>query len=51
MVIPLIKLEYRLTKRSRFQFGMQGFGAVLPYSATDLVDAQSAISNSAILCL
>ena len=39
-VIPLIKLEYRLTERSRFQFGMQGFGTVLPYSATDLVDVR-----------
>ena len=39
-LIPLVKLEYRLTRRSRFQFGVQGFGAILPYTVTDLMDAK-----------
>jgi hypothetical protein len=39
-IIPLVKLEYRLTLRSRLQFGAQGLGTILPYSVTDLVDNQ-----------
>jgi hypothetical protein len=35
-VIPLVKLEYRLTGRTRFQFGLQGIGNLLPYAVTDL---------------
>ena len=38
--IPLVKLEYRLTERTRFQFGMQGFGQSLPYEVTDLVNPE-----------
>ena len=38
--IPLVKLEYRLTERTRFQFGMQGFGPSLPYEVTDLVNPE-----------
>lgn len=36
-LIPLVKLEYRLTERTRFQLGFQGFGSLAPYAVTDLV--------------
>ncbi len=36
-LIPLMKLEYRLTGRTRFQFGVQGITSRLPYSVTDFV--------------
>jgi hypothetical protein len=35
-LIPLTKLEYRLTQRTRFQLGFQGFGMFLPYRVVDL---------------
>ena len=38
--IPLSKLEYRLTERTRFQLGFQGFGPWLPYRVTDLVNPE-----------
>ena len=38
--IPLAKLEFRLTERTRFQFGLQGFGSKLPYTVTDLVNPE-----------
>jgi hypothetical protein len=34
--IPIVKLEYRLTGRSRIQLGLQGV-SVFPYASTDLV--------------
>ena len=34
--IPIVKLEYRLTGRSRFQLGLQGI-SVFPYASADLV--------------
>ena len=34
--IPLMKLEYRLTSRTRFQLGAQGITSLLPYKVTDL---------------
>ena len=36
-LIPLVKLEYRLTLRTRFQVGVQGITSRLPYAVTDLV--------------
>ena len=38
--IPLAKLEYRLTKRTRFQLGLQGIGSLAPYTVTDLVNPE-----------
>ncbi len=38
--IPLSKLEYRITERTRFQLGMQGFGSWLPYRVSDLVNPE-----------
>jgi hypothetical protein len=38
--IPLSKLEYRLTDRTRFQLGLQGFGSWLPYRISDLVNPE-----------
>jgi len=35
-LIPLMKLEYRLTSRTRFQLGVQGITSRLPYKVTDL---------------
>ncbi len=35
-VIPLMKLQYRLTSRTRFQLGAQGITSKLPYRVTDL---------------
>jgi hypothetical protein len=35
-IIPLVKLQYELTLRTRFQLGLQGLGSALPYSVTDL---------------
>ena len=35
-IIPLAKLQYRLTERTRFQLGLQGLGMVLPYRVADL---------------
>jgi hypothetical protein len=35
-MIPLVKLEYRLTDGTRFRFGLQGIGHLLPYTVTDL---------------
>ena len=37
-VIPLVKLQYQLTLRTRFQLGLQGLGSTLPYSVTDLAN-------------
>ena len=34
-LIPLMKLEYRLTSRTRFQLGAQGITSLLPYKVTD----------------
>jgi len=36
-VIPMVKLEYRFTERTRFQLGFQGIGSLVPYAVTDLV--------------
>jgi hypothetical protein len=36
--IPLTKLEYRITERTRFQLGLQGFGSLFPYRVSDLVN-------------
>lgn len=38
--IPLVKLEYRLTDRTRFQLGLQGLGGWAPYSVSDLVNPE-----------
>jgi hypothetical protein len=38
--IPIAKLEYRLTERTRFQLGVQGLGGWAPYSVTDLVNPE-----------
>ena len=35
-LIPLMKLNYRLTSRTRFQLGAQGITSKLPYRVTDL---------------
>ncbi|MDE2737497.1 MAG: hypothetical protein OXI72_24105 [Gemmatimonadota bacterium] len=34
-IIPLLKLQYELTLRTRFQLGIQGLGMALPYSVTN----------------
>ena len=34
-LIPLMKLEYRLPSRPRFQLGAQGITSLLPYKVTD----------------
>jgi len=38
--IPLLKLEYRITDRTRAQLGLQGMGSALSYSVTDLVNPE-----------
>ena len=54
-MIPIAKLQYWLTERTRLQFGMQGLGFFLPYRVEDSVgldntfeqyDAVLMISNS-----
>ena len=48
-LIPLTKLEYRLTSRTRFQLGVQGLGSLLPYSVNDLADAHRDFEQSDIV--
>ena len=35
-IIPIVKLNYDLTLRTRIQLGVEGIGKALPYSVTDL---------------
>ena len=48
-LIPLTKLEYRLTSRTRFQLGVQGLGSLLPYRVNDLADARRDFEQSDIV--
>ena len=48
-LIPLTKLEYRLTSRTRFQLGVQGLGSLLPYRVKDLADARRDFEQSDIV--
>jgi hypothetical protein len=34
-IIPMAKLRYSLTERTRFHIGLQGLGLLVPYSVTD----------------
>ncbi|MEW6751394.1 MAG: hypothetical protein AB1505_10505 [Candidatus Latescibacterota bacterium] len=45
-LIPLVKLDYRLTERTRFQVGFQGIGSLVPYRVTDLVHPESNFEQS-----
>ena len=36
-MIPVVKLTYQLTDRTKLQVGLQGIGNLLPYSVRDLV--------------
>lgn len=40
-IVPLAKLQYRLTTRTRFQLGIQGVGSLFPYKVTDLANSQN----------
>jgi len=44
-LIPLMKLEYRLTSRTRFQLGAQGITSKLPYRLTDLALPQDSFDQ------
>ncbi len=44
-VIPLMKLEYRLTERTRFQIGVQGITSLLPYEITDLAHPEESFDQ------
>ena len=37
--IPIAKLQYRLTERTRFHLGIQGVGFFLPYRVEDSADS------------
>lgn len=36
-IIPIVKLTYQLTDRTKFQIGLQGIGNLVPYTVRDLV--------------
>ena len=40
-IIPILKLNYDLTLRTRLQFGVEGLGTLLPYSVVDLAQPEN----------
>ena len=44
-LIPLMKLEYRLTARTRFQLGAQGITSKFPYSVTDFAEPEESFEQ------
>ncbi|MEE2657866.1 MAG: hypothetical protein VX733_05125 [Candidatus Latescibacterota bacterium] len=45
-IIPILKLTYELTLRSRLQFGVEGIRSLLPYSVTDLAQPENDFEQS-----